>query len=205
MKLFIALQVRSLKRKNKILTFLVVIFCTFAINAQDADSLRIGYSYVNSFPQNAELYLNNENIGNTPLFFMISDSLKGSDLQIKLSLKGYSDCSETFIGNEKINRTYTLVPLPGTKLINPVKEDKKPYFERPRKLIPIVLSSLVTIGAGVSAFYFKNLATENRDNYDMYGDPSALDRKKKYDILSGVSLVVFQLGLGALVYYLLLE
>ncbi len=205
MKLFIVLQIRLLKRKNKILIVLAAIICTCALNAQDTDSLRIGYNYINSNPQNAEVYLNNEIIGSTPLFFMLNDSLKTGNLLIRLSIKGYADYSEIITGIEKINRTYTLVPLAGTKLINPVKEDKKPYFESPRKLFPVVISSIVSIGAGISAFYFKNLATQNRDYFDMSGDITALDRKKKYDIMSGVSLVVFQLGLGALVYYLLLE
>lgn len=194
-----------MKRKNKILIYLLFLFCASALFAQETDSLKIGYSYVNSVPQDAEVYLNNEKIGNTPLFFMLSDSIKGIDHQIRLSLKGYSDYSERFLGNELLNRTYTLVPLSGTKLMNPVKEDKKPYFNSPRKLIPVIISSLASIGAGISAFYFKNLAADKRDYYDQYGDPSALDKKKKYDIISGVSLVLFQLGLGALVYYLLLD
>lgn len=167
------------------------------------DSLRINYNHVNSLPQNAEVYINDEFIGNTPGFFVWQDSVFPKQLKIKM--KGYADYTETITGFGFINKTYTLVSLSGSNKLPLVKEDKSTYFNKPRKVIPLVFSALVTAGAGAAAYYFKHLAIENRDFYDEFGDPSALDRKKKYDIISGVSLAAFQLGLGALIYFLFID
>jgi hypothetical protein len=202
MRFFIVLQVNPLKKINKII---ILIFCLFQAvsSGQQPDSPEMPYNYINSTPQNAEVYFNNEYIGNTPLFFTWKDSVFPG--QIRVSLKGYSDHSETIYSPELINKNYSLVWLKGSRKTGIVTEDKKPYFEKPRKLFPIVLSSLTAVGAGISAFHFKSLALENRDVYDATGDLAALDRKKKYDIISGVSLALFQVGLGALIYFLLLE
>lgn len=171
--------------------------------SQQQDSLEIPYNYINSTPQNAEVYFNNEFIGNTPLFFTWKDSVFPG--QIRVSLRGYSDHLETISSPERINKNYSLVWLKGSRKTDLVKEDKKPYFEKPRKMLPIVLSSLTAIGAGISAFHFKSLALDNRDVYESTGEVGALDRKKKYDIISGVSLALFQVGMGALIYFLLFE
>jgi hypothetical protein len=201
MTLFIALQVKLLKRRNKIL--LAILIFPAGIFAQLSDSLRIDYNYVNSVPQNAEVYVNNELVGNTPLFFTWKDSVFPKEMKIKMN--GFAEFVKHLTDYQLLNKTYTLVPLTGTFKINLVKEDKPTYFNNPRKIVPIVISSLAAIGAGISAYYFKSLAVDNRDAYDATGDPAALERKKKYDILSGVSLVVFQLGFTAAIYYLFIN
>lgn len=171
--------------------------------AQLSDSLRIDYNYINSIPQNAEVFVNNEKIGNTPLFFTWKDS--AFPKEVKLKMKGYAEFVESVTDPGLLNKTFMLIPMTGYGKIDLVKEDKQTYFNNPRKIVPIVISSLVAIGAGISAYYFKSLAVDNRDAYDLTGDPAALDRKKKYDILSGVSLIVFQLGFSAAIYYLFIN
>lgn len=173
------------------------------IYAQADDSLKINYNYINSSPQNAEIYLNDEFIGSTPLFFTWNDSTFPKQITIKL--KGYADYTESFSDRNIINKTYALVPLTGSGKINAVKEDNSTYFNKPPKVVPIVISSIAVIGAGISAYYFKSLAIDNRDLYDQTGDPAALDKKKKYDLISGVSLGIFQAGLGALMYFLFVD
>ncbi len=178
-------------------------FCPLFIFAQSGDSLKIDYNYINSIPQNAEVYINSELTGNTPLHFKWNDLLFPK--QVKIKLKGYADHTESVGEFVIINKTVNLVLLNGTINPNLVKEDKATYFDKPRKIVPIVISSLLTAGAGISAYYFKSLAIENRDFYEDFGDQSALDRKKKYDLISGISLAVFQVGLGVLVYFLLID
>lgn len=203
MILFIVLQIRLLKSRNKILFIFLVCWFTASADAQTADSLRLDYNYFNSVPQNAQIYLNDEFIGNTPLFFNWGDSVFPK--QVKITLNGYTDIVENVDNTARISKLYTMIPLKGTRKSDQVSEDKQLYFENPRKLFPVVISSLFTLGAGASAYYFKSLAIDNRDEYNITGDPAALDRKKKYDLLSGISIVVFQAGLGALIYFLLID
>lgn len=161
------------------------------------------YNYINSSPQNADVYFNNEHMGKTPLYFFWKDSVFPG--QLKISAEGYANHIETIQDAASIKRKYSLVRLSGKRNTELVVEGKSPYFEKPRKIFPIVVSSLAAIGAGISAFHFKSLALENRDIYEQSGDQGALDKKRRYDIISGISLAVFQLGLGALIYFLLIE
>lgn len=167
------------------------------------DSLKIDYNYINSLPQNAELYINDEYIGNTPKFFIWGDSVFPKRLTVKKN--GYADFTETFNDASFVNKTYSLVPLSGTKPPLLVKQDMSTHFHSPRKVVPIVLTGLVTAGAGFAAFWYKSLAIENRDHYNEYNDQQSLDNKKKYDIISGVSIAAFQLGFGALMYFLFID
>jgi len=203
MILYIALQIKLLKLRTKIFLSILVFCCAVSLSAQSTDSLRIKYNFINSVPQNAGVYSNNNFIGNTPLYFIWGDS--AFPKKVKVSLKGYAELVEQVDNPAEMNKTYTLIPLKGTHNLNLVSEDKQIYFEKPRKIFPIVASSLFTLGAGASAYYFKSLAIDNRDNYESTGDQGALARKKKYDLLSGVSIVVFQAGLGALIYFLLID
>jgi hypothetical protein len=192
-----------LEIKNKILVLLFFTLCSNSFFGQTDDSLKINYNYINSSPQNAEVYLDYKLIGSTPLFYKWEDSTYPKQLTIKLD--GYIDFTETIKSPALIKKTYKLVPKKGTVTENPVKEDKATYFNKPRKVLPIAISAVAAVGAGIYAFYFKSLAGENRDEYELTGNPEALDRKKKYDTYAGISLVVFQVGLGALIYFLLID
>lgn len=197
----------------RIFPVIVMLLCVNVIYSQVIDSLAadtlatgsltIDYNYINSSPQNAEVYANDEYLGSTPIFFKWRDSTYPKQLAVKL--KGYADYTETIFDGSPIKKNYVLVPLTGSSKIRLVERDKNTHFEKPRKIIPIVLSGLVTAGAGAAAYYFKSLAIENRDHYDSYGDQESLDKKEKYDLISGVSLAAFQLGLGALIYFLLID
>lgn len=192
-----------MKRRINILSLLFIVVCQTVSYAQQKDSLEMQYNYIDSAPQNADVYFKNEYLGKTPLYFIWKDSIFPG--QLKVSAEGYTDHIETIHNAGLIKKFYSLVRIGTKKKSDLVIEDKNLHFEEPRKIFPIVISSLAAIGAGISAFHFKSLALENRDVYEQSGDPGALDKKKKYDIISGISLAVFQLGMGALIYFLLLE
>lgn len=202
MKLFIVLQIRPLKKQIKIFLY-IFIFCPLIIYGQDADSLKIDYNFIDSYPQNAEVKVNGVFIGNTPVFFQWSDSTFPKT--IKINMDGFSEQSEVINSNSLINKKYTLVPKGKRLLTDIVKEDKQTYFKEPRKVFPLVVSSIITAGSGIAAFYFKSLASDNRKHFETFGDNESLDNKKKYDLLGGVSLVALQLGFGALMYFLFLD
>lgn len=193
-----------LKRKNKYLLILLALFyCTGIFSQDSTDALLMNYNYINSIPQNAAVYVNGTFTGNTPLYFQWGDSTRSNEVNIML--EGFSAEKFNVAPGEKVNKTFTLSPTGKTKLLSQVKQDKSTYFAKPRKVVPIVLTGLVALGSGAAAFYYKKLASDNREKYELEGDLDALDKKGKYDVLSGVSLVVFQIGFGALMYYLFLD
>ncbi|MBE2227276.1 MAG: PEGA domain-containing protein [Ignavibacteria bacterium] len=191
-----------LKRNFKILVFALFLSPAILL-AQEIDSALINYNLIDSYPQNAAVYVNDELTGNTPLYFMWSDSTFPKTLRIKY--KGYIEESETLNSSGIFSKKYILKPSGRNLLINPVKADKNTHFETKRKVFPIVLSSLVTAGSGIAAFYFKSEASKNQKNFDIYGDPAELDKKKDNNLIGNISIVALQLGFGALMYFLFLD
>lgn len=180
---------------------LLILLFAQAVFSQ-SDSLILKYRIINSVPQNANVYLNDELVGNTP--YRMSETNTVFPMNVKLKMKSYVDY--TFILNqEDINKTVSLVPItPGVKQ-KLVTENKSIFFEKKRKVIPLVLSSIVTGGGAILSYYFKKLANDNYDEYLSNGDQSKLDKTRKYDVLSAISLGVFQAGFAGLIYYLLID
>ncbi len=208
MKLYIVLPISQLKRLNKI-SALILIVIPFVFYGQSADSIkterpvRIDYNFIDSYPQNAVIQINDMFIGNTPLFFEWKDSTFPKT--IKITKHGFSEQTEIINNIQLLNKKFNLTSTGKHSIINTVVENKQTYFKEPRKVVPIVISSIITAGSGIAAFYFKSLASDNRKYYEEFQDESFLDKKNKYDILGGVSLVALQLGFGALLYFLFID
>lgn len=183
--------------------FLIILLISSSLYTQSNDSAAINYNFIDSYPQNAGILSGNEIIGYTPLYFMWQDSIFPKTL--KVSLKGYSEETFTVQTQEKISRKFILNPLKPGLINDPVKENKQLYFKTPRKLLPIVVSSVITAASGIGSFYFKSLASDNKKEYELSGDLAALDNQKKYDLLGGISIVALQLGFGALMYFLFID
>lgn len=186
--------------------YLFILFCIFPAIAlsQENDSLRIDYNFINSIPQNADIYLNDIYIGQTPIHFKWDTLREGRKITIKL--KGYADITYTPLPEEKtINKTFKLVPFNKGWSKEIVFKDMSSDFKKPVKIIPMVLSSVITAGSAIMAYYFKSLAIDKYEEYQQTGDLATLDKKKKYDVIGGVSLAVFQLGLAALLYFHFIE
>lgn len=197
------------KRIFQILLLVIAgnIFCLNSF-AQNGDSLKIDYNYINSVPQNAEVYLNDKLSGETPFRFPKQSVDTLNSVTVTLKLKGYIDYSFNLPASDMpVNKTINLVPK--NKLT--VKDDSKVeentvnFFKTPRKIIPIVVTSVISAGSGVLSYYFKKLADENYDEYLATGNRDKFDKTKKYDVYSGVFLAAFQIGFAALIYFLLID
>jgi hypothetical protein len=198
--------------RNKILYTLVVILTVcFGANdsfAQQEDSLKIDYNYINSIPQNARVYLNDSLAGETPFRFVKPLQDSAQNINVTLKLKGYVDYSFKISKSEMtVNKTITLVPNSKLSLnnTNPVEENTVNFFKTPRKIVPIVISSVVAAGSGVLSYYYKKLANEKYDEYLATGNRDKFDQTKKYDLYSGIFLAAFQVGLAVFLYFLLID
>ena len=190
--------------KISLLTFILL----FASSAYAQDSLTINYSFINSIPQNAKVYLNDTFAGETPYRFTEEQTDTTKPLNIVLKLEGYIDYSFSVTANElPLNKTITLVPLNklSIKKEQTVIEDKSSYFKTPRKIILIVVTSVISAGSGVLSYYYKKLANERYDEYLATGSREKFDDTKKYDLYSGIFLAAFQVALVGLLYFLLID
>ena len=69
-------------------------------------------------------------------------------------------------------------------------------------MLPVYVSSGSAILSGVAAAYFKIKADNYYSDYLATGDPALLDKIHRFDTISGIALVVSQVRIGALTYYL---
>jgi hypothetical protein len=173
--------------------------------SQNSDSLELPYHFINSVPQNAEVYINGSLSGLTPyrIEYKPGDSVR---IRIDILLKNYNDVNYTIQPGEKLNRTFLLVPQSTT--VNRDKivfENKSQYFKSSRRIIPIILSSVIAGGTAVLSYCLKKRANEFYDDYRLTGSQSMLDKAKQYDVYTGISISVMQVSLGGLIYFLLIE
>jgi hypothetical protein len=195
--------------QNKFLKIISVLFILLFVSSVYAqDSLTINYSFINSIPQNAKVYLNDTFAGETPYRFLAEQTDTANPLNVILKLEGYIDYSFSVTSGElPLNKTIALVPINklSLKKEQTVIEDKNSYFKTPRKIIPIVVSSVISAGSGVLSYYYKKLANERYDEYLATGSRDKFDETKKYDLYSGIFLAAFQVALAGLLYFLLID
>ncbi len=209
MILMLSVLLIKMMQGNKTIHILLISFlltaCAFA---QTGDSLTIKYNYINSLPQNAKVYFNDNFAGETPFRFTAEQVDTGKSLTITLKLEGYLDYSfNVNTGDFPLNKSVTLVPVNKLSLKNdkPVEENKSSYFKTPRKVVPIVITSVISAGSGVLSFYYKKMANDKYDEYLATGNRDKFDETKKYDLYSGIFLALFQVGLAGLLYFLLID
>lgn len=184
---------------------LLFIFNPFVIVSQQADSLQIDYNFINSIPQNADIFINDIYTGQTPMHFKW-DTASMDNREVTLKLKGYIDFVTVFsVSDSTVNKTFKLIPFNKNYEKQTVFKNKSISFSKPLKILPMALTTVITAGSAVMAFYFKSLAIDKKEEYGITGDPALLDKKKKYDLIGGISLAVLQLGLGALIYFHFIE
>lgn len=178
-----------------------VFIAALSAKAQENDSLVIPYTIINSTPQNADVYVNDELKGETPLRFIFKDS---SEARVVLKLKGYLDYSFSLTGSNSLQKKdVTLISKPGTKINLPgTNENGIRYFNKPRKWGFIALGGVITAVSGIAAYYYKTLSIERNDDYYITGNPDDLTKKRKYDLIGGISVGVLQLGLATMLYFL---
>lgn len=191
---------------NKLIIILALLL-SGSVFAQINDSLQIKMNYINTSPQNAEVYLNSSLIGSTPLRFFndIIDTVNKNT--ILLRLKSYNDFLFTFDRAEvPIYKNIALLPLKNFTANNDlVRKNGSNLFKTPRKVVPLVLTGGVSLGSAFFSFYFKRLANDRYNEYLNTGDRDKLNLTKKYDIYSGVALGILQVAFVSFLYYLLFE
>jgi hypothetical protein len=153
--------------------------------------------HVASDPGGAEIFLGDSIVAVTPAF--LTDRYRGRPLFVRAA--GHEE--ELLVLPESSGVVYVrLRPDPTGKELPPgplITESQQ------QDMLPVYLSSGTAILSGVAAAYFKIKADSYYNDYRESGDPALLDRVHRYDTISGVSLVVSQVSIGALAYLLLLR
>lgn len=184
-----------------LILFLIPIICYTQTN----DSLELPYHFINSVPQNADVYINGLLCGLTP-YRMEYKPHDSTQINIDIKLQGYNDINYIIQPGEKLNRTFLLAPKnTSVKHDKIVFENKTIYFKSSRKLVPIILSSVIAGGTAVLSYYLKKRANDFYNDYTATGNQNMLDKARRYDVYAGISISAMQISLGGLIYFLLIE
>ncbi|HEV8537824.1 MAG TPA: PEGA domain-containing protein [Bacteroidota bacterium] len=148
--------------------------------------------HIISNPYGAEVYYNDSVIGQTPLIFAAVTE-RGV---VTLRHGGYDD---------------QILPLPDgggllhATLPSRIGEAPSPLLngEEVKSLTPVYLATGTAIFSGALAAYFKIKADGYYNDYKKSGDTGALDRVRRLDTLSGVTLLTSEVSLFVLSYLLL--
>lgn len=138
-----------------------------------------------TIPSDVYVYSNETLIGFTPL--KIPKHIK----ELKVSKPGYIEKKILLDDN----------PVQIVKLDFNGKIKSEPFVNT--TLFKVLTGSAIALGA-ITA-YFKLKADDKFDEYRFSGDKKFLDETNKYDTISGISLALFQINFGYIIYRFLAE
>jgi len=142
--------------------------------------------YLDSSPQDAQVYAADSLIGFTPLF--LPEKYK----TLKLEKTDY-ESREISLADITKNEPVSLEFLG--------EEDDGHFYNK--AIFKFLIGGIIALGA--STVYFKLKADNAYDDYKSSNDQSYLDKTHKYDTLSGISFGILQVNFGILIYYFLTE
>lgn len=145
-------------------------------------------------PFNAIVYKNDSLIGRTPLNI---DDL-GIDVKIRFMLEGYYDSTVVNSFEGDFPKVF-LQPLPA-----PDGKKRSMFLDSDgsNKLLPLYIAGSASIISGITAAYSKIQADKLYKEYRTTKNNQLLDRVKRLDTVSGISLVVSQVSIAILSYLL---
>ncbi|MBI5021601.1 MAG: hypothetical protein HZB59_09205 [Ignavibacteriales bacterium] len=145
-------------------------------------------------PFNAAVYKNDLLVGRTPM--TIGEWEK--DMKIKLTLNGYRDSTISIVTNEFLPKIFLQQLTPPDGKSNPIFLDS----DGTDKLLPVYIAGGTAIVSGVTAAYYKIQADKFYKEYRSSKNNQLLDRVKRFDTVSGISLAVSQVSIAILSYLL---
>lgn len=161
------------------------------------------YYYFNSDPFNAEVKKEDSLFGYTPLRFFSDEKITGSMLFRK---KNYTDY---FFNLSEYNfETGANIKLKskGKETINDiVYKNRTTQFKTQRNLYAILGFGATAVAGGFFSVNFKTKANDNYTDYLTSGDNFYLNESNKYDKYFVASIIIMQLAIGGLMYYLFFD
>ncbi|MEX1139801.1 MAG: PEGA domain-containing protein [Bacteroidota bacterium] len=146
-------------------------------------------------PSGVNVLYEGRSLGTTPLFYKSSVPLSK---ELVLQRDGYRTLElqpgsiRGFVAMKALDASVTASEM---AFASSIEKSASPWVE--------YVTGAGIVVSGVAAAYFKHQATKNFDNYRATGNPSALDKTRRYDDYSAVSLVITQASFAFLTYLLL--
>ncbi len=155
---------------------------------------------LNSRPGGATVFLQNRELGTTPLFYRASDPLKGTLLIRK---EGYEPAAIPLAPDNPIPPRIELRPLntDGGGSLPDVLPQEYHNGSSPRWMSYAAASTMIL--SGVLSAYWKDQANHDFDRYNATKDPALLASTRRLDNRSGVAITISHLSFAFLAYLFL--
>ncbi len=168
-------------------------------------NFRFYYSF-NSDPFNAEIIKDDTVFGKTPFRIFTEKELTGSIIFRK---KNFSDLifdMKNYSFETGANITLMPLNLNSRKITdNYASKNKSTQFKTDRNLFAILGLGAAAVTGGVLSLNYKSKANENYDNYLATGNTVSLNEANKNDRGFIISLVLMQMAVGGLIYFLFFD
>jgi|YelNatPaOPRAMG01_1025707.scaffolds.fasta_scaffold00404_13 hypothetical protein len=183
--------------KESLIASSLIWFLSVSVAVAKIDTCTVR-AYIISSPPGAEVYLGDRLMGRTPLSIDIDTVRDG------LIILRHSGCKDYVISSGSIKEGLVMVNMKKNGDFDVAQGEKK---ETSIFGVPVQLISAVGVVSGAAAAYFKINADKMFSNYQSQAfnghyDGQLLKRVNQYDRYSATSLVVMEVCVAALVYYL---
>jgi hypothetical protein len=172
-----------------------------AFPADGGDTLLLHYALpiaarISSDPAGAGVLLGDSLLGSTPLFATLPGDGQGISLRVRK--EGYREealliAPPTFNYRVELARLDSSAGADATALAGLTGEGS----------MKLLVAAGIAVASGTTSALLKHKADESYDDYQATGDPATLDRVRRLDVSSALSLAVAQLAIGYLVIELL--
>lgn len=161
------------------------------LRIDDCNDLTLNYNFIDkilldSNPQNVYVKESDSLIGFTPL--LLDENFQ----TLLLQKPGYAD---EIISNQEVSAGVK----PELEFTGQIKGES--FYES--TLFKVLIGTAIALGATTA--YYKLEADKNFDDYQVTGDPAALEQTDKYDLISGITFVALQIDFGLILYLFLTD
>ncbi|MEO8209925.1 MAG: PEGA domain-containing protein [bacterium] len=161
------------------------------------------YYYFDTNPFNASVFKNDSLMGLTPLRFFSQDELSGN---LVIKRKNYKDFVFDLKNyNFETGENITLQSKGKESINDIVYKNRGTQFKTRRNLYTVIGMGAASIVGGYFAIKFKNKANTAYDNYVSTGNTAQLNESNSNDTYFVISLVLMQMAVGGLIYFLFFD
>ncbi len=152
--------------------------------------------FVNSTPSGALVFAGDSLLGRTPLRLALTEDRMG--LRIAMPR-----CCDTLVEVTRSGDGSVVIDFP--REAGPLQRAQDIPAELRWPPMEITLPGSVALAAGIAAAVLKLEADRSYARYRETGDGALLDRARRFDTASGVGLAILEIGVGWLIWHILVE
>ncbi|MBV6478809.1 MAG: hypothetical protein HGGPFJEG_01566 [Ignavibacteria bacterium] len=174
------------------------------ISADTSVSVNFKYFYYfNSIPFDAGIFYNDSLFGITPFRFLSENKLSGSLTFKKSNFKDFIFNLDDY--NFEKGVTVNLISK-GKETVNDiVSKNKSTQFKTKRNLYYVLGFGALSLTGAFLSVNFKDVSNNNYEKYLITGDKYYLDESNKNDKYFIASVILMQLAIGGLIYFLFFD